>query len=375
MGAGAARAEELPVLSPAAQQAVKDLSAEGFAVREKALKTLQAAMAAQLKELASVNDEEAQQRIIALMEYQDCMTRWVIETMHLPAEQRAKVLAWGLKADVSPVIAKTYAMAAERRVEGIKELGAREDAEASWLLARLIGDERRDVYLAAMDAVWDRKPADEVIAALWQRGVAGNFALYRSGNAAAGVAAAPLVIRGRAVVLDGVMMQTRGGDSDAAVDTLIHINSPQVSEKLKKLAAEITKEPEKYPNIVTQLMPYNEWGRSFLRLVEAYKSPEALGFLVTLIEREVAGRQQVSVNGKTLFVSNRTLPLVTLITLTGQKPEDYSLNRSNGIWNTQWCAGSEKEETDAINAFKAWFDKNKEGAKDEKGAATAPAKG
>jgi hypothetical protein len=58
-----------------------------------------------------------------------------------------------------------------------------------------------------------------------------------------------------------------------------------------------------------------------------------------------------------MFMSNHTPPLVTLLTMTGQKPEDYKLVKANNAagWNVAYVAGSEADETAAVERFKKWY--------------------
>ena len=353
-----ARAQERTALSPAAESAIKNLSAPEFATREKAVKDLQLAIAGQLKTLASVDDAEAQQRMVVVLEFQDNLTRWAIDMLRLPEKQGAAMLAWGLKPEILPHIANVYAPAPEKRADGIKAIGQLKDDQASWFLVRLIADDRRDVSRAAIDAVRDRPPTAEIVAALWQRSI----------DPLSRLRANTVVNARRLVATDAASAAT---DSELATDILVRFKTPLVSEKIKTFIAELNKDTDRFSTLGGLLVPFSDNSRNFIRLVETYKPPEATAFLVILINREVSSSQQITVAGQTVFVSNRTLPLLSLITLTGQKHGDYGLVSANIAWSAPWCAASEADETAAIAKFKTWYAEHKDAIKP---AATQPAK-
>ena len=341
-----ASAEDKPAaLSPTAEQALKNLSSEEFGKREQGVKELETCIGQQLKALLAVQDIEAQQRVITLLEFQECLTRWASDVVKLPPDKRGKMLDWGLKPDVMQAVAQSYSSSAEKRLNGIRALAALKDDGASWMLAQLILDPRKEICSAAMDAVRDRKPTDEIVAALWQRSIE------------AGILAPP--VHGKSV--------PRPPEADLATDTLVQLQAPQVHERLKKLIETLQKEPEKYAPASGVFMPYNPGAVNFFRIVGAYKTPEALAFLTTLMDGQPLFGSEVPRFGVQAYVSNRTTPLLTLILAAGELPGDYGLSMVAGLWYAPFCAASEKGETEAIAKFKKW-------QADQKPAATKPAK-
>jgi hypothetical protein len=214
-----------------------------------------------------------------------------------------------------------------------------------------------------MEAVWDRKPTDEVIDALWLRSVdiLIQAARQRSvGNAAVGNADAMLKARiaAAAVQID----YRRTYDNDAATEVLLHLKSPRGAERLDKTIAQLQKDAadaaEKKVNIVAT--PYNEGARNLNRLIDLYRTPLAVDYLLKNLDSEIGTRQQFNINNKQIFVSNRTSALATLILISGQKPEDFKLGPANNIWYSQWAAGSEADESAAIEKIKKWYAEHKD---------------
>jgi hypothetical protein len=127
---------------------------------------IQAALAQSIREMVMLDDPEARNRMAAIMEYNIAISRWAIDALALPREQRMALARWAMTPEVAPVIAKVYGKP-EQRAAGIKELSAYSDANASLVLAYLIRDQDRGVRLMALAAVRDRPATPAVIDALW----------------------------------------------------------------------------------------------------------------------------------------------------------------------------------------------------------------
>ncbi len=152
-----------PTLSPQMDAALRQLTGGSYVERQKAMTAIQQALADQMRQMLAVDDPEARARVGGLLEFDDALVKWAMDSLKLPAGERASQLNWGLKADIFPIIAKVYSSNTQTRVAGVKELGKIPGPEASSVLGRLIVDDQREVYLAAMEAVWDRPATPAVI--------------------------------------------------------------------------------------------------------------------------------------------------------------------------------------------------------------------
>jgi len=139
-GVSARAADKSEVLSPVVKEALDGLSAEDYGVREKALQQLEVALGRQLQAMVSLDDPESQTRLSALLEFNEGLTHWAIDTLKLPDEQRKTQLKWGLAPEMVATVAKAYSSNADRRLEAAKELAKLEGEEPALLVAHLLND-------------------------------------------------------------------------------------------------------------------------------------------------------------------------------------------------------------------------------------------
>ncbi len=217
--------------------ALRQLSDASYEGREKAMAAVKQALAEQMQQMlgrATRRSRRVWPTCLSLT------TRWCAgpsNALTLSAADRAAQLKWGVSPEVYPLIARIYSTDPVARMAGIKELGKLRGDEASCLLGHLLADDHREVYLAAMEAVWDRAPTPAMIDALWSRAVEASVAQYRYPVARANV---PVQFHGKTVgtVYYG-NMYSRMADNDIATDVLIHFKSPLVGRKIKDFLAEV----------------------------------------------------------------------------------------------------------------------------------------
>ena len=360
-GVSARAADKSEVLSPVVKEALDGLSAEDYGVREKALQQLEVALGRQLQAMVSLDDPESQTRLSALLEFNEGLTHWAIDTLKLPDEQRKTQLKWGLAPEMVATVAKAYSSNADRRLEAAKELAKLEGEEPASLVAHLLNDPERVVSVAAMEAVWDRKPNDQIIDALWQRAVEAGMTMYAPRMIVGGP---NIVFRGQVVannnnfVYDNNYLRVMQ-DNGIATDVLIHLKAPQVTEKLKalfiKAETDMTKANNRNP--AWMYMAQNEPMRNAYRLVEAYKPVELVPIFFRIIDAKVLTKSQGQMGAEKYFWSNRTAPLAALLVLTDQKPEEYKLKKMAALGNL-WCVPTEAAENAAVEKLKEWWTKN-----------------
>jgi hypothetical protein len=364
-------------LSPAVQAAIADLSSEDYKTREGALRRLQVAMGEQMRALVSSEDPEVQSRLISLLQFNEGMTRWIIDTYKLPAAERQAQLNFGLKAEMIPVLALAFSSEGEKRVEGIRELGKIEGPEATALLGRMLNDPDRAVYVAAMEAVWDRKPTQQIVDALWDRAVDAGFAVY--GAAGARMVAQNIKFRGRPIAGTTYMDTSyvrRQQDAGIACEVLVNVKAPEVVEKLKGFLANYEKAMDgTNPNANFWMYNSNtESMKNVYKLIDAYKSKEVLGALYKIATAPVRQRSQGAANRDKYFWSNRTTALATLVAGTDQKHEDYSLKRQT-VAGGMWTTPTEADEDAAVKKMQEWWAANGEKLTEKAPGATKEAAG
>jgi hypothetical protein len=357
-------------LSPAVQAAITDLSSEDFKTREGALKRLQVAMGEQMRALVRSDDPEVQSRLISLLQFNDGLTRWMIDIYKLPAEERTAQLNFGLQPDMIPVLALAFSADPDKRVEGVKALAKIDKPEATALLAKMLSDPDRLVYIAAMEAVWDKKPTNEIVDALWDRAVEAGMTAYRGGGVAAVVQ--NVKFRGKVIpghnFIDNSYIR-RQQDAGIACDVLVNLKAPQVAAKLKTFLGGYEKAMDgTNPNVSFWMYTGNsEPMRNVFRLIEAYKSKDVIGTLYRIATGPVRQRQQGQMNNEKYFMSNRTMALGTVLGLTGQNLEDYKVKRLANLGN-MWTSPTEADEEAAVKKLKEWWAVNGEKAGEGKTA-------
>lgn len=372
-GLNAASLRAATTLSPAVEKAIKDINAADDAGRVKAVEALQAALGAQLRALLAQDDPEATVRLQSLLEYNDGISRWAQSAIKRPAAEREQLLAWGAQPDVLPIMAKLHSGNQSRRLEAVRALGKRDDEPSLALLAGLLLDRDRIIYLAAMEEVWDRKPTNAIVDALWQRAIEASI----NANAAqrAAQAGEPIRFKGNVVGNMGVDDNAfrRSQDGNIATEVLIQLRAPQVPAKLVALLTQLDETKDANFRMLLS-SPYAEPGRNARNLLEAYKARETVPLLVKLATGPQGQKNNSQIGANNYFWSNRTLSMATLLVVTGQKPEDYGLARQPAL-NNLWVYESEQAETNAVNKLQNWWRENsKSYERAQPATATAPAK-
>ncbi len=348
-----------PTLSPEALAALHNLSSDEFATRQRALKDLELAMGQQIQALLIPDDPESQARVSSLLEFNEGLSRWILNTLALPEPQRHALLAIGLRSDMLATVAKLAAKSPDTRVEGIHEVAQLHDATASDLLAPLLDDDDREVYIAAMEAAWDLPATQSLIDSLWNRAIDAGFAAY---SPTVQPARSDIKFRGKSL---GASYVDNSGfrkmqDADIACDVLVHLNSPLVIDKLVaffRSVDEAVTTPNSRENRLWLFGPSSAPMRNTYQLLTAYHPKEVLPVLFHLATGPNRQTFQGIANNIRYFSSNRTMPLVMLILFTDQKPEEYKLLPVAQPVGT-WAFPSQEAENNAITKIKSWWDNN-----------------
>lgn len=374
--AGVAQAQITPALSPAVCGAIKQLAAEDYAAREKAVADLQLALGEELRAMVLVSDPEAQARIGELLTFEQGLCAWAADVMKLPKDQQQAALAFGLKPEVLPHIAHLYAKETRVHLDAVKQLGKNKAPEVTDLLARALDDPEQVVYVAAMEGVYDRAPTPAVAESLWNRAVASQFATYRPQMQP---------VPERITFLNKPIQALNNGDNELylrtqdnalATDVLVHSKPPQIAAKLKTLleeaeAAYAKKVPNGQENQdLWMYMPSQDAMKNAIRLMGAYKTAEFVPALYRIGTGPALQRSAGQMNRQAYFWSNRTWAIALIVQITNQTPADWNLRTLTQLQG-MWVTNTEADENAAIVKLKDWWDKehDKYGA----GADTRPA--
>ncbi len=355
----AAAPPQIETLSPAVSEALKGMASEEFATREKAQKDIQSALAQQIKALLSTGNPETQSRLVSLMEFNDGLSRWAIEVLKLPNDARQAQLTWGTQPQTLDMIAKLYSTHSAQRIEGIKLLAKDDGAQAGVVFGRLLEDDMRAVYIAAMEAVWDRKPSEPLVNALFNRAVDSGLGVQGQPNNTAVMVA----FRGRNLGPTYENMNRPTLDSNIAAEVLMNYKTPLLVEKLKSALNRIDEQlSDDNPHAAARawsFLPSTEPVRNLYKLAENSQSRELIPVLLKLANSRVLTRSSGSMNAEKYFWSNRTAPLATVIQIVGQDAKDYKMKRLSTM-NSTWVSPTEAEEDATLKKFNEWWVKNSE---------------
>jgi hypothetical protein len=379
LSAAVRAADPAPTAVPLAD-ALKQLTADDYQTRQSAGDKVNAALAQNIHEMLSYNDPESLGRIAGALEYNAALSRWALDVLKLPAEQRAALATWGTTPQVAPLLARIYGKDAPERAKAIAELAQDKSPNVNTLLAKLIRDEDAAVRNAAIAGARTRPADPAVIEALW--GLATGTGGEDQAEAIKGLPPGVHVMMGKAIARNFKMMQGRalggianvvvqgningvpfgniGGQEDhsddsQAVAALIAFKDPSVAAKVRAYFQE-AKPAADVPAGAMRMM-FGGGGdpamQNVLTLAEAYKVTEVIPHLMKTVTDGAVNTQSVTINGTTYCTSNRTDAMAAVCLISGQKPEDYKLTKAPEL--NAWTTPDAASEGAAADKLTKWF--------------------
>ena len=342
-------------LSGEMEGAVKQLGEGSYAAREAGVEAVRGTLRKEMGSLLAGRDTEGAARLAELMEYEEALARFGLEALKLPREEREGLLKWGLSKEHAGLIARAYADRVDKRVEASRELAKVEGAPGSWLLGQLLKDGEREVYLAAMETAWDRRPVTtEVVDALWARAVESGT----QANRVQTQGVKRLMFRGRNVgnVMAGQSFFRLQQDNNLATETLVALRDPLIVRKL-----EVFFEQMGQATAAQREVMFNTYGSGTVnvyKLVETYQPKSLVPALVGLATGPAVQTNKGNIGKVGYSFTNRTWPLGMVVTLTGQSVEEYKMRRLAQV-NNMWTFSDEKEEAAGVEMLKGWWEKHK----------------
>ena len=354
-------------ITPAIQSAIRELSAEDFGTRRKALTKLESALADQAFGIAAVDDPEGSGQLIQALEFNEGLTRWLIEWEKFPQEQRNAELAVVSRPELLPILVKIFGTDPAQRADAVKDIDKSNVVGIEAFLAHLVHHGDRGVALAAMAALWDRKPTTAVADALWYRAVPASLEaenwheIYKEdaysfrGRPIAGTVAG----RGHEIM-----------DGDVAAEVLIHLHEVDpattafLAEKIRSLLNDAAAAAGRYQ---TTAAPNDQWFTrdamtNIYRLAEAYKPEKISEFLHVIATSSAAAAPPRTIgmgNDPTGWskVSTRLSAAASLLIVNGEDPQKLGLHLVQG-WNL-WGIPAGAKESDVVDALEKWWPQHK----------------
>ncbi|MGN6368417.1 MAG: hypothetical protein ACTHN5_09170 [Phycisphaerae bacterium] len=347
-----------PALTPALEAALHQLSSQEFSTRERALADLERLLGQQTQALLSPADPESKARVASLLEFNEGLSAWVLQTLKLPEENRRKLLEFGLRPEMLPIVARLGSPVGTIRAEGVRELAAVSDPMVNEVLAPLLDDNDRSVYVAAMEVAWDRPPTDTLVNHLWERAVEAGFNIYAPQQNQQ----PEVMFRGQPLgptFFDNAAYR-RMQDSNVATDVLIHLNAPQITPKLIAFLHRVVKAYGSANLRDARIWMYGPNSlpmKNIYAMLKAYRSKETLPALFRLATAPLVQPFNGQINNMRYFWSNRTYPLALLLELTDQDPSEYKLSRLARPQGT-WAFANQADEDAAIKKLQTWWENN-----------------
>jgi hypothetical protein len=332
---------------------------------------IQLNVAAQLRELAQVDDPEARLRLGQVLAFNEALSRFAIDMLALPPAERQSMLAWGLDPQNVTLVGRCWSRDPDTRVQAVRDLAARTEPQAERLLVQLLEDPDSSVAVPALEAAADRPPTEALVAVIWRRGIEYpmrsmglnyGFDLNvgdRSPRRVAQPQTRTVYIRGRAIQVSSPAENYYRGALDASVATevLVNYKSPLVEARLNRLFVALTDSTnDRYGYRVRVLSPnYGNMSVSLMRLVDAYRPKAFVPCLMVMATGTGSDAYTQMINNQSYRMSSRIDALGMLVKFTRQDTEGYGLGQ-NRMFGTRWAiAGDEKQEDAAFKKLRAWW--------------------
>ncbi len=325
---------------------LKDLSSERYAIRQRATKIIQTALGMQLQAIVNAGGPEQATRLIKLLDFNINLDRWTMAVIKLPQEKRMAMFNWGIQSAVLPLVGAAFARRAVIRASSAEGLAKISGSNSNWILDRLLGDQRRVVYLSTMAALWDRKPSAKMVQIVFHRAV-GNMTMY------SGATTRQVVhFNGQPIyIMHFVNYWQQAQDGQYAAQLLEHWHPDHLKSMLVNFTEKMARQTG--ANDILQ-NPSMLQGRNFIELFSQYKPLLAAPYLLNLICRPQTNQINFVFNGQSVHWDNRTIPLYLLVLLSGHKPQHYHFFKS-ALYGGSWLFNTQVQEETTIKAMlKFW---------------------
>ena len=258
----------------------------------------------------------------------------------LPQAKRMAMFNWGIQPAVLPLVGAAFARRAVIRASSAEGLAKISGSNSNWILDRLLGDQRRVVYLSTMAALWDRKPSAKMVQIVFHRAV-GNMTMY------SGATTRQVVhFNGQPIyIMHFVNYWQQAQDGQYAAQLLEHWHPDHLKSMLVNFTEKMARQSG--ANDILQ-NPSMLQGRNFIELFSQYKPLLAAPYLLNLICRPQTNQINFVFNGQSVHWDNRTIPLYLLVLLSGHKPQHYHFFKS-ALYGGSWLFNTQVQEETTIS--------------------------
>lgn len=352
------------------ERGLKALHSERFDQREAGARLLRDVLRSRVIRL--VGERVEQRRYVDKeLNREMAIGAWVVRLADMGREGRAGAVAWMGEGENLDLALRVSSPVAKERAAAVLELGKVPGGFVDDLLADLLLDEDRAVYVAALEAVWDRKPTGRMVDAVWARAVgAGLEQLGRNNSRMIAVE-----FRGRVVQSWEYSGNGQGmADSAVATEVLTQWKSPEVAKllvaALKERMAALKTNP--YDNFWGQ-MNYYAPAKNFVALLKAYKPAGGAEAIASGLgdnprngyEREIRigpGAEQGKGQAVKVFMSERTPALALGVLLLEIDAKDLGMRKLPRNQGEGYYFMSRENENWAVKQFKSLARMGKKGA-------------
>ncbi len=347
--AATASAANVPELSPAFMAALQDLSSDRYQTRQKGNHEIQQFLAGQMAIMIQAVGPEKGNRVTKILRFNVEVSRWAKAVLSLPVAARARMFEWGLAAKHINTVAKAFSPHPSVRAAAAKAIAPWTGANADWLLLRLLSDSHRLVYLAAMDAVWNRKPTPAMVQVVWLKVIAngGQFIPYNP--------------QGRFVMFHGqkiIVPKTNNywvqlQDSVYAEQLMEHWNPPELTGLLTTVARHAAENPNgPLANLFAN--PGNTQVLGYIRLFRLAKPVSAVPYFLYLLKTPAKFGSQMNFNNTPTYWDSHTNVVYLLSMTTGQKLTSLGFFHSP-FFGGRWLFHNKGSQDKAIETLLKFF--------------------
>lgn len=337
------------VPSPALAAALQDLSSDRYQTRQKGNREIQQFLAGQMAIMIQAVGPEKGNRVTKILRFNVEVSRWAKAVLSLPVAKRADMFQWGLSPKRINTVAKAFSPHPSVRAAAAKAIAPWKGANADWLLLRLLSDTHRLVYLAAMDALWNRKPTVAMVHVVWLKVIAngGQFIPYNP-------AGRFVMFHGQKIIVqktNNFWVQLQ--DSVYAEQLMEHWNPPELSGLLTTVARHAAKNPNgPLANLFAN--PGNAQVLGYIRLFRLAKPVAAVPYFLHLLIMPEKFGSQMNFNNTPTYWDSHTNVVYLLSMTTGQKPPTLGFFHSP-FFGGRWLFHNKGSQDKAIKTLMKFF--------------------
>ncbi len=336
--------------SPTLAAALHDLSSDQYQQRQRGDKEIKAYFARQMTLMIHAVGPERANRVNKILQFNVELARWARAVLALPLKQRQTMFDWGLDDSRLHIVAEAFSPHPSVRAGAAKFIAHWPGPNADWLLLRLVSDPHRMVYLAAMNALWNRKPTSAIVHVVWRKVIA-NGGVFPGYNPAGRF----VTFHGQKIPVpknNNFWMQLQ--DSVYAQELMNHWNPPQLSALLTAAAKNAAENPNgPLANLFSNAG--NSQAVGYMRLFRKARPVPAVPYFLYLLAEPVKFGSQMNFNNTPTYWDSRTNVAYLLALAMGKKKFDSLGFFHSTLFGGRWMFHNKGAEDKAIRSLVKFF--------------------